>query len=107
MERIILNLDHEWRFHKGDVIMPKLNSHADSYSSCKSGAVVGPAGKIWNDVDWRTVNLPHDYYAESDFSEENVKAAGILKRFQNNDFNTQYEIIFIFFDCIYCFFCVL
>ena len=56
MERIILNLDYEWRFHRGDIEMKKTNSHADSYSACKAGAVVGPAGKIWNDFDWRTVN---------------------------------------------------
>ena len=80
MERIILNLDHEWRFHRGDIVQQKTNSHADSYSSCKSGAVVGPAGKIWNDFNWRTVNLPHDYYAESDFSEENLLSHGYRSR---------------------------
>ena len=80
MERIILNLDYEWRFHRGDIALQKTNSHTDSYSSCKSGAVVGPAGKIWNDVDWRIVDLPHDYYAESDFSEENLLSHGYRSR---------------------------
>ena len=72
MERIIMNLDYSWQFHRGDVIMKATNSHADSYGSCKAGAVPGPAGKTWNDFDWRTVDLPHDYYAESDFAEENL-----------------------------------
>ena len=80
MERIVMNLDYEWRFHRGDVVMQKMNSHADSYSSCKSGAVVGPAGKIWNDADWRTVDLPHDYYAESDFNENNLLSHGYRTR---------------------------
>ena len=80
MERIVMNLDYEWRFHRGDIAMQKMNSHADSYSSCKSGAVVGPAGKIWNDADWRTVDLPHDYYAESDFNENNLLSHGYRTR---------------------------
>ncbi len=80
MERIVMNLDYEWRFHRGDVAVQKMNSHADSYSSCKSGAVVGPAGKIWNDADWRTVDLPHDYYAESDFNENNLLSHGYRTR---------------------------
>ena len=80
MERIVLNLDYEWRFHRGDITLQKNNSHADSYSACKAGAVVGPAGKIWNDINWRVVNLPHDYYAESDFSEENLLSHGYRSR---------------------------
>ena len=80
MERIVMNLDYEWRFHRGDIDMEATNSHADSYSRCKSGAVVGPAGKIWNDADWRTVDLPHDYYAESDFNENNLLSHGYRTR---------------------------
>ena len=80
MERIIMNLDYSWQFHRGDVIMKATNSHADSYGSCKAGAVPGPAGKTWNDFDWRTVDLPHDYYAESDFAEENLLSHGYRER---------------------------
>ena len=80
MERTVLNLDYEWRFHRGDIALQEANSHAASYSGCKAGAVVGPAGKIWNDHDWRTVNLPHDYYAESDFDENNLLSHGYRSR---------------------------
>ena len=80
MERILMNLDYEWRFHRGDIDMEAKNSHADSYSRCKAGAVVGPAGKIWNDYDWRKVDLPHDYYAESDFNENNLLSHGYRDR---------------------------
>ena len=80
MERIIMNLDYEWRFHRGDIVLQEANSHAASYSGCKSGAVTGPAGKVWNDYDWRTVNLPHDYYAESDFNENNLLSHGYRSR---------------------------
>ena len=80
MERIVMNLDYEWRFHRGDIDMEATNSHADSYSRCKAGAVVGPAGKIWNDADWRRVDLPHDYYAESGFDENNLLSHGYRDR---------------------------
>ena len=80
MERIVMNLDYEWRFHRGDIDMETTNSHADSYSRCKAGAVVGPAGKIWNDADWRSVDLPHDYYAESGFDENNLLSHGYRDR---------------------------
>ena len=80
MGRTVMNLDYEWRFHRGDIALEEANSHAASYSGCKAGAVVGPAGKIWNDHDWRTVDLPHDYYAESDFDENNLLSHGYRSR---------------------------
>ena len=80
MERIVMNLDYEWRFHRGDIVLQAGNTHADSYGSCKAGAVVGPAGKIWNDFDWCKVDLPHDYYAESDFNENNLLSHGYRDR---------------------------
>ena len=80
MKRIVMNLDFEWRFHRGDVMLASENSHAASYSGCKAGAVVGPAGKTWDDSDWRSVDLPHDYYAESDFAPENLHSHGYRSR---------------------------
>ncbi len=80
MKRIEMNLDHDWRFHLGEIELPVVNTHSASYSGCKSGAVVGPAGKTWQDTDWRIVDLPHDYYAESDFSPENLLSHGYRTR---------------------------
>lgn len=80
MERIVMNLDHEWRFHLGDIVMQRNNSHAESYSSCKAGEASGPSGKHWHDSDWRIVDLPHDYYAESDFSIDNLLSHGYRTR---------------------------
>lgn len=80
MERTVINLDYQWQFYRGDITLKTANSHADSYGNCKAGAVPGPAGKTWNDADWRTVDLPHDYYAESDFSEENLLSHGYRTR---------------------------
>lgn len=75
-----MNLDHDWRFYLGDIDMQTNNSHADSYGSCKAGAAGGPAGKNWCDSNWRIVDLPHDYYAESDFSSENLHSHGYRTR---------------------------
>lgn len=80
MERIVLNLDHSWRFHLGDILIQKANSHAESYGSSKAGAAGGPAGKNWHDSDWRIVSLPHDYYSESDFSADNLHSHGYRTR---------------------------
>ena len=71
MSRTVFNMDFEWKFHLGDVHLEIENSHRNSYESCKSGNVVGPGGKKFDDKDWRVVDLPHDYLAESDFSVEN------------------------------------
>ncbi len=80
MKRIEMNLDHEWRFHLGDIATKTGQSHADSYGSCKAGAAGGPAGKQWHDSDWRIVDLPHDYYSESDFSPDNLHSHGYRTR---------------------------
>ena len=80
MSRKVFNMDFDWKFHLGDVKMEIENSHRNSYESCKSGNVVGPGGKKFDDSDWRKVDLPHDYYAESDFSPENLHSHGYRTR---------------------------
>ena len=80
MARILLDMDREWKFHLGDVNEDEANSHSTSYNRCKAGAVVGAAGKQWNDRDWRIVDLPHDYFSESDFKAENLISHGYRTR---------------------------
>ena len=46
--RQTLNFNEDWRFHLGDV--------------------KGADGKNFDDSDWRTLNLPHDYSIEQDFN---------------------------------------
>ncbi len=65
MSRSVLNLDRSWKFYRGEIEGSKENSHSIDYAASKAGAVAGPGGKLWNDSDWREVDLPHDYYAES------------------------------------------
>ncbi len=76
----IINMDFGWKFHLGDIDTTLANSHSTSYNACKSGATIGPGGKTWYDRDWRTVDLPHDYFAESTFSSENLISHGYRKR---------------------------
>ncbi len=77
MSRIILNMDHSWRFHRGDIISSnEKHSHSADYASAKAGSALGAAGKLWNDSEWREVDLPHDYYSESEMSAENRHSHG-------------------------------
>jgi len=76
MSRIVMNMDFSWRFHLGEVDMGNKSSHSLDYASCKAGNAKGPAGKLWNDSEWREVDLPHDYYAESEIAKENRHSHG-------------------------------
>ncbi len=76
MSRVILNMDYSWKFHRGDIDDDKKNSHSTDYAAAKAGNASGAAGKLWKDNDWREVDLPHDYYAESDMAKENRHSHG-------------------------------
>ena len=80
MSRILFDMDREWKFHLGDFVEESENSHNASYSRCKAGAVVGAGGKHWSDREWRIVDLPHDYFSESDMREENLYSHGYRTR---------------------------
>ena len=76
MSRIVMNMDFSWRFHRGEIDMGNKSSHSLDYASCKAGNAKGAAGKLWNDSEWREVDLPHDYYAESEIEPENRHSHG-------------------------------
>ena len=80
MGRILIDMDREWKFHLGDVAVDQSNSHNASYSKCKAGAASGPDGKHWNDREWRTLDLPHDYFSESDMMADNLHSHGYRTR---------------------------
>ena len=80
MEENVLCLDYAWKFHAGDIELEGSNTHAESYTSVKSGYVQGPGGKSWYDNDWRIVDLPHDYLTESAFSEDYLLSHGYRER---------------------------
>ncbi len=70
MSRTVLNMDRSWKFHRGDVNFTQKSSHSADYAAIKAGNRVGPAGKTWNDSEWRELDLPHDYMAESEMAGE-------------------------------------
>lgn len=78
--RRIFNLDKEWKFHFGEVLENTFGSHSDSYSKCKAGGVTGPGGMNFDDSTWRTVDLPHDYLTETEFSSDNLISHGYKTR---------------------------
>ena len=80
MIRQVLNMDFDWRFHRGDLVEQAVNSHAKSYQSSKAGAAGGGAAKEYADADWRLIDLPHDYVAESEMGEENLHSNGYRVR---------------------------
>ena len=80
MSRLLIDMDREWKFHLGDVAVGQSNSHNASYSKCKAGAASGPDGKHWNDKEWRIVDVPHDYFSESEMRAENLHSHGYRTR---------------------------
>jgi len=80
MSRTVYNMDFEWKFHRGDVETQREITHEDSYMSCKAGNVVGAGGKNFRDDGWRVVNLPHDFFCESQFGPENLHSHGYRER---------------------------
>ena len=80
MSRSVYNMDFQWKFHRGDIDVTTGGSHSDTYAACKAGNVVGPGGKRFKDDDWREVDLPHDFFSESEFSAENLHSHGYRER---------------------------
>lgn len=69
MSRIILNLNKEWKFHRGDVFGDE-KLRAAGVRTTNAGVLNGPAGKNFGDSDWRTIDVPHDYVNEGPFDPE-------------------------------------
>jgi beta-galactosidase len=75
-----LSLDKGWKFYLGDIPMPVIKSHTESYASAKAGKAWGAAAPEYNDNNWRKVTLPHDWAIEGKVdSTENV-SQGYYKR---------------------------
>ena len=37
------SLDRDWKFHNGDISVPRINSHTESYMAAKAGGAIGAA----------------------------------------------------------------
>lgn len=76
----VFNMDLGWKFHRGEIAIKGASSHSESYTGCKAGGVAGPGGVTYDDSGWREVDLPHDYFAESGFSPDNLISHGYRDR---------------------------
>lgn len=65
-----LSMDKDWLFHHGDIAIPAENSHKAVYGNAKAGGIMGAASIEWNDNEWETVGLPHDWSYRQPFDRE-------------------------------------
>lgn len=76
-----LSMDKDWSFHLGEVPYQLGKSHHEVYTFAKAGGIQGPAGMEWNDNEWETVQLPHDWSYKQDFDRVNgVPSSGYKPR---------------------------
>ncbi|HEY5587308.1 MAG TPA: glycoside hydrolase family 2 TIM barrel-domain containing protein [Ruminiclostridium sp.] len=64
MEREKLLMDECWKFQLQDVPYSPVLGHDITYLASKAEHAKGAATRDFYDMDWRTVNLPHDYVVE-------------------------------------------
>ncbi len=79
--RQLFQMDKGWKFHRGHLEQPKPRGHHLVYKSVKAGAGRGPAAFLYDDGNWRTVDLPHDYVVEGSFRRDpTLVSHGFLDR---------------------------
>lgn len=66
-KREVLSLDRQWRFHLGDIPMPVLKTHTETYLNAKAGKAWGAAAPEYDVTEWRELDLPHDWAVEGPF----------------------------------------
>ena len=75
-----ISLNVGWRFYPGDISAPPLRDLSSSYVAAKAGGSRGAAAVNFNDTDWRSVDLPHDWAIEAPPSPTENIAEGYRKR---------------------------
>ena len=74
------SLDRDWKFHKGDIILPQTRSHTDCYMAAKAGGATGAASPDFDKSGWETVNVPHDWAVYNEFHEKWGPSQGYKER---------------------------
>jgi len=63
-----LLMDWGWKFHLGNAAsVEKDFNYGNEANFDKAGGGQGPISSRFDDYDWRTVDLPHDWAVENDF----------------------------------------
>lgn len=73
-------LDRGWLFHDGDIPMPMPVGHNETYSRAKAASAAGAAAMDYDDSDWATVSLPHDWASFQPFVETANLSQGFRPR---------------------------
>ena len=74
--RISVNFNRDWRFHYGDVYRTVVKSHSNAYYASKTGYQFNAAARDFDDAEWQTVCLPHDYIVSTPHAPENDLSHG-------------------------------
>lgn len=73
-------LDRAWQFHQGDIPFPVIKGHGWSYANAKAGQAQGPAATNFDDSDWQSVDLPHDWAVGMPFDKDGNASQGYRPR---------------------------
>jgi beta-galactosidase len=75
-----IGFDQGWRFHEGDIPVPPPTTHNETYLRAKAGNASGAAAMDYDDSEWPTVTLPHDWASFQPFVETANVAQGYRPR---------------------------
>ena len=78
--REVLSLNKGWRFHDGDIPFPTIMGHGWSYNAAKAGSAQGAAATGYDDSEWESVTLPHDFVSFQPIVEAANVSQGYRKR---------------------------
>jgi beta-galactosidase len=78
--RETLSLDSGWSFHLGDIPMPVIKGHDQSYGNAKAGKAWGAAAPEYDDTAWCELDLPHDWAVEGAFDPDENLSQGYRPR---------------------------
>lgn len=72
-----VNINNDWKFFLGD-LAPKSNT--DGWGGAKArGFGFGATAEKFDDSKWRSVNLPHDFVSEGDYTQKKVQNSDMQK----------------------------
>lgn len=80
MDRQILSLDIDWKFHLGELALKTGKGHGEIYALSKAGSSPGAPQGDFDASEWEDVELPHDWSVRQPFSDENVADWGYKPR---------------------------
>ena len=72
-----INMDNDWKFFLGDVF-PK--NSTDGWGGAKARAYsFGAVSETFDDSMWRSVDIPHDFVVEGDYTQKKVQGSDMQK----------------------------